>query len=106
MSKEVNRLDWLCRARVLWAKKGYLTEAGRFPAAGGRRRRIQAWNWALAGRRARKRGIAGFPDHLAAVETWLEQRSRQALNALVFAFRVCLEMEPRGGGENGSGCTS
>ncbi|MDQ8201310.1 integron integrase [Pelagicoccus enzymogenes] len=41
-----------------------------------------------------ERGIAGFLDGLAVVEDVAQATQNQALNALIFAYRACLGMEP------------
>ncbi len=41
-----------------------------------------------------ERAISGFLDYIAVVEGVAVATQRQALNALIFAFRACLGMEP------------
>jgi len=41
-----------------------------------------------------ERTISGFRDHIAVVQGVAVATQRQALNALIFAFRACLGMEP------------
>ncbi|MBK1880564.1 phage integrase N-terminal SAM-like domain-containing protein [Pelagicoccus mobilis] len=83
------------KGRALKTEKGYLVWLGQFRRWWGK----QAVSGMVLESRGQageemKRAISGFLDHLAVEENVASATQRQALNALVFAFRACLGMEP------------
>ncbi len=83
------------KGRALKTEKSYVTWAGRL---------LKWWDGqglgsvALTSREQAgeelERAISGFLDHIAVVEGVAVATQRQALNALIFAFRSCLGVDP------------
>ncbi len=83
------------KGRALATEKGYLMWVGQFRRWWG----DQAVGQVALGSREQageelERAISGFLDHLSVVVDVATATQKQALNALIFAFRACLGMEP------------
>ncbi|EDY84092.1 integron integrase subfamily, putative [Verrucomicrobiia bacterium DG1235] len=83
------------KGRALKTEKSYVTWTGRL------RRWWKVQGVGSVGLESREqageeleRAISGFLDHIAVVEGVAVATQRQALNALIFAFRACLGIEP------------
>ena len=83
------------KGRALKTEKSYVVWVGRLRRWWGGQ---SAGSVALASREQAgeelERAISGFLDYIAVVQGVAVATQRQALNALIFAFRACLGMEP------------